>query len=231
MSAPARTHLRARKQPIQDRSIATVDALFEATIQVLLRDGFEKLTTTGVAERAGISVGSLYQYFPNKQALLVAVLKRHLDTIVAAIEEACDRQHGRPLALMIEAVCSAFIEAKTRRIDLSQALYFPAREVGGDAMVSEVTQRSQVALVRMLSTATDATFSDLQTPAFVISTALVGPVQAAMEMEKPASAIQSVQPHLIDLCLGYLERIRLKPGGLTLSEGTSSAVVRAGNCG
>ena len=57
-----------RKTPIQARSTVTVEAIFEATIQVLLSRGADRLTTTRVAERAGVSVGTLYQYYPNKQS-------------------------------------------------------------------------------------------------------------------------------------------------------------------
>ena len=58
--------LRPRKTPRQARSAATVDAIFEATIQVLLVEGEKGLTTTRIAERAGVSVGTMYQYFPHK---------------------------------------------------------------------------------------------------------------------------------------------------------------------
>src|ERR1700721_4846542 len=71
--------LEPRKSPVQARSAASVDAILEATIQVLLSMGKERLTTTRVALRAGVSVGTLYQYFPNKRALLQAALRRHLD--------------------------------------------------------------------------------------------------------------------------------------------------------
>jgi len=54
-----------RKTPRQARSVLTVDAVFEATLQVLLSHGLAGLTTTRVAERTGVSVGTLYQYFPN----------------------------------------------------------------------------------------------------------------------------------------------------------------------
>ena len=67
--------LKPRKTPVQARSEATVDAIFKATIQVLLSDGERRLTTTRVAERAGVSVGTMYQYFPHKQALLYAVVR------------------------------------------------------------------------------------------------------------------------------------------------------------
>jgi AcrR family transcriptional regulator len=67
--------LEPRKTPVQARSTATVEAIFEATIQVLLEVGADLLTTTRVAERAGVSVGTLYQYFPNKDSLLFAVVE------------------------------------------------------------------------------------------------------------------------------------------------------------
>ena len=73
-----------RKWPVQARSEATVSALFEASIQVLLAAGYRKLTTTRVAERAGVSVGTLYQYFPNRQALIICVIERYLEDIVSA---------------------------------------------------------------------------------------------------------------------------------------------------
>ena len=112
-----------RKTPRQARSVVTVDAVFEATLQVLLNDGPRRLTTTRVAERAGVSVGTIYQYYPNKESLLYAVLQRHLDHVAQAVEAASRQQRGQPLDAMIEALVAAFVEAKTARMDESRALY------------------------------------------------------------------------------------------------------------
>lgn len=71
--------LSPRKKPQQRRSLVTIDTIFEATIQVLLANGLDGITTIQIAERAGVSVGSLYQYFPNKDAILVALTQRHLE--------------------------------------------------------------------------------------------------------------------------------------------------------
>ena len=67
----------------------TLEAISEATIQILLAVGLDRLTTTRVAERAGVSLGTLYQYYPNKQALLYAVLKVHSIKVAEAVEGAC----------------------------------------------------------------------------------------------------------------------------------------------
>src|SRR5579863_8617482 len=101
-----------RKMPVQARSTVTVEAISEATIQVLLSHGTERLTTTRVAERAGVSVGTLYQYFPNKQALLFAVLEDHLDEVAEAVEVACERAHCKPLSEMVQHVVERFLDAK-----------------------------------------------------------------------------------------------------------------------
>ena len=70
MKSPKTPHLSSRKQPKQARSSRLVADILEAAVQVLSREGARRFTTARVAERAGISVGSLYQYFPNKEAIL-----------------------------------------------------------------------------------------------------------------------------------------------------------------
>jgi AcrR family transcriptional regulator len=84
----AQVILEPRKTPVQARSTASVKAILDATIQVLLNRGKQRLTTSKVALPAGVSVGTLYQYFPNKSDLLQAVLKRHLDEVTDADERA-----------------------------------------------------------------------------------------------------------------------------------------------
>src|SRR5881396_2276636 len=135
MAHGAQAAFEARKRPIQARSAVTVEAICEAAIQVLLSHGAERLTTTRVAERAGVSVGTLYQYYPNKQSLLFAVLEGHIDRVSKAVENACERARGKPLAEMVKEVVEAFVDAKMERTDISTALYRIAAEVDGPAIV------------------------------------------------------------------------------------------------
>src|SRR5437762_14158570 len=74
-----------RKNASQERSRATVDALVEATARILVRQGFDKASTNRIAEVAGVSVGSLYQYFPSKEALVAAVVERHQQEIMQTV--------------------------------------------------------------------------------------------------------------------------------------------------
>ncbi|MGO9357686.1 MAG: TetR/AcrR family transcriptional regulator [Xanthobacteraceae bacterium] len=208
MKARPEPALSPRKTPVQARSQTTIHAIFDAAIQVLLKDGVAALTTTRVAERAGVSVGTLYQYFPNKHALLAAVLQQHLDAITEAIETACAAHHGRPLLEMMTALCDAFIDAKLRQREASLALYALARELGADAMVRKSSRRAQQALIAMLATARDARFADLQAPTLILVSATVGPVQAMLEAGARPEAVAAIRRHLVELCVGYLERVK-----------------------
>lgn len=79
-----------RKQPRQARSRATVEAIVEAGARILGDRGWPGFTTNEVAERAGVSIGSLYQYFPNKLALIEAIRRRHFDDVLAVLQGAID---------------------------------------------------------------------------------------------------------------------------------------------
>jgi AcrR family transcriptional regulator len=198
--------LEARKQPQQARSQATVDAIFDATIQVLLADGLQRLTTIRVADRAGVSVGTLYQYFPQKQALLFAVLQRHLERVARAIEDAAASARDACLSEMVKAVVAAFVKAKTANLDESRALYAVALELDSRGYVQEVQARNRAALTAMLSTASDAHFDDIATTTFMFTGALVGPIRLVLEGESPQSMIHKLPGQLESICLGYLER-------------------------
>src|SRR5579871_2162038 len=101
MASNVATALEPRKMPVQMRATVTVGAICEATIQVLLTHGADRLTTTRVADRAGVSVGTLYQYYPNKRSLLFAVFEDHLDKVSRAVEVACEDACHKPMSEMI----------------------------------------------------------------------------------------------------------------------------------
>lgn len=96
-----------RKLPRQARAKATVDAIVEATTQLLVAYGYDRVTTSRVAERAGVSIGSLYQYFPNKAALASAVVDRCCDEFLTAFNNVVAGRRRATLADCIHAIVDA----------------------------------------------------------------------------------------------------------------------------
>ncbi len=198
-----------RKSPVQARSAATIDALHTAVIQVLIREGLSRCTTTRIAERAGMSVGSVYQYYPNRDALLAAVLERHLSGIAEAMEQVCLDCRGWPVARMAEALVEGYLAAKLRDVGESRALYAVAGERGGGQLAARVYQRLEAAVAALLVTAPDASFEDPAMTASIALNALVGPVRRILDGEATPAFEARLQGQLVLLLTAYL---RSEPG-------------------
>src|SRR5262245_18871120 len=104
-----------RKHASQERSRATVDALVEATARILVREGFDKASTNRIAEKAGVSIGSLYQYYPSKEALVAAVVDRHHQELMQVARDALADVAELPLEEAVRRLVTMAIE--THRID------------------------------------------------------------------------------------------------------------------
>lgn len=203
--------LEPRKTPRQARSEATVDAIFEATVQVLLAEGAQRLTTTRVAARAGVSVGTMYQYFPHKQALLYAVLRRHLDTVAQAVEAACARSHGHPVATVAGSLVAAYVDAKTANLEASRALYLVSAEFDVSGLVNDASKRILEATATALDRSPDAEFDDLPAVAFAVTAALAGAVRVAFERSPTPFTLWSLRAELVTMCQAYLQAAALRP--------------------
>ena len=197
--------LEPRKSPVQARSTASVDAILEATLQVLLQVGKERLTTTKVALRAGVSVGTLYQYFPNKSALLKAALKRHLDEVADAIELVCDQEKGHSLEQMAAALMTAFLAAKMRNAKTSVALYAVSSDVDGAKVAREMGVRANRAVVSMLMTAREQLTTDPQLVASMLQGVMAGVSRRLLESAAPEKEFDILQQELIFLARAYLK--------------------------
>lgn len=115
------TALKPRKKPTQERSTATVDAIVEAAIRILRRDGWAGLTTTRVAGVAGVSVGSLYQYFPNRAAIAVEIVRRRTRHFLTAVL-AADLAGAADFEAVARIAMAVFIEEKRRELAMTLAL-------------------------------------------------------------------------------------------------------------
>ncbi|MEN9538192.1 MAG: hypothetical protein RLZZ126_427 [Pseudomonadota bacterium] len=178
--------------------------------------GFGALTTARVAQRAGVSVGSVYQYYPNKQALLIAVLERHLDQIMRAMEDACAGLRGKPLLDMAQTVVQTYVAAKLRQPEVSRALYALPSDVATDAIVARIMARGQLAACDMLASCGDARFVEPSVVAAVWTGALMGPVQMMLTGATPLERADAVTRHMTALSTAYLQAVAL-PLGVRLS--------------
>lgn len=201
-------HLNPRKTPRQARATATLDAMFEATIQVLVADGPHRLTTTRVAQRAGVSVGTMYQYFPHKQALFYALNERYLDVLASKVGAACLARHGATIGQMVEALVTTYWHAKTERPEVTRALYRSVVEIDNEALLAAFTSRVDTATAAMLETASDAVFPDLLTVNLTLLSTIFGAVRNVFERNLPAKEERAVQGQLMMMCNAYLEAAR-----------------------
>ena len=117
-----RIDLRQRKSPRQARSADTVETILAAAARVLERESLAGFNTNRVAEVAGVSVGSLYQYFPNKSALVAALIDRHEATIAASIESCVAAHQDRSLREALLALADIGIAQQYARPILAAAL-------------------------------------------------------------------------------------------------------------
>src|SRR5258708_24465090 len=133
MQPQARKRLEPRKKPSQSRSRDTVAAILDAAAQVFAESGYAAATTNHIARRAGVSIGSLYEYFANKDALLVALTERHVDEAERelTVELRTLAAAPLPLARMIERLVRAMVDLHARDPLLHRVLFeqapLPAR--------------------------------------------------------------------------------------------------------
>lgn len=207
MATTAQRSLAPRKRPRQARAVVTLDAVFEATIQVLLTVGLHRLTTTRVAERAGVSVGTMYQYFAHKHALIYALNERYLESLAVKIEDTCREHHGMPAHEMIEALIECYWRAKTERPEVTRALYRSVAELDNEALIETFATRVDSATTAMLASAPDMQAGNLESINRTLVTVIFGTVRNAFERNLDADAADQLRRHLLTMCCALVEHI------------------------
>lgn len=119
-SKAARTS--ARRRPKQRRARQTVEAVLDAVIRLLKRDGSDAITTNRIAEAAGVSIGSVYQYFPDKSAIFSALHQRHIDQIDRMVQNKLVEHAASSLEDLLRAMVEAMVEAHATDPELYELL-------------------------------------------------------------------------------------------------------------
>jgi AcrR family transcriptional regulator len=170
-----------RKSASQERSRSTVDALLEATARVLIREGYDKASTNRIAEVAGVSIGSLYQYFPSKEALVAAVIDRHTQEVSEVTRNALIKVAAHPIEVAAREFVSVAIDAHRVNPKLHGVLAEQIPRVGRLENI-EANVREGYALVRGYLEAhrDEIDVEDLDLAAFVVVTAVEALTHAAV---------------------------------------------------
>ncbi len=194
-----RNRLEPRKLPAQSRSNATVSAVLEAAARILERYGFEGYTTNAIAERAGVSIGSFYQYFPNKDAVTVALLERESAVLLSDIAEV-PYTEGYEAGLL--HIIRSAVANQLRRPKLARLLDFEESRLPIRSRTGRVDDVFHAALVRVLSQPDARANGDVQIAAFDVLAILKGMVDAAGEREE--SNAPQLERRVQRAVLGYL---------------------------
>jgi AcrR family transcriptional regulator len=193
------------RSPTQARSRTTVEAIVEAATRILYKEGMARLNTNLVAERAGTSIGTLYQYFPNKEAILLTIAKRQLDQdrgeVMATISAALEAPDAELERVIIRKAIDLYLQNTETRRALMQTLVTLGREEEATrtmqdviAMLSDRVAQSPASLPQKIS----------PTMIFIVAHAVEGAIRAAAYGNRALLMSRAFEDELVRLVRSYL---------------------------
>ena len=199
-----------RRRPRQARAKDTIDLILEATAQILQKEGRAALNTNRIAERAGISIGTLYQYFPNKQAILIEIARREIErdqvAVTHAISEASESPGIDPARIGVRAlITSQKKRSKVRRAAFDALVSEGFSQFGLESAPAfqQVTEMIGMRRDRLLS---DRARHPSTLMLFVISRAVVGTIRSAILEDSPFLATDEFEDELVHLIRGFFRK-------------------------
>jgi AcrR family transcriptional regulator len=198
-----------RRRPRQARAQATVDAIVKATSRVLVEEGYDRASTNRIAHAAGVSIGSLYQYFPSKEALVAALVESHQSRMRDALDQAL--AIGQPVGsagsldararLVVRGMMAAY------RIDpqLHHVLCQEVPKVGELKKVYGFEQHlAEVCRRELFSASEHIRLNDVDRGVFLIVHAVPSVVRAAIQSDATGEGDTKLADELTDMIVRYL---------------------------
>lgn len=216
-----------RKQPQQARSSQLVEAVLEAAAQVLAKEGAQRFTTARVAEKAGVAIGSLYQYFPNKAAILFRLQadewRQTHDLLQAILEDA-----RKPPLERLRALVHAFIRSECEEARMRGALH-DAAPLYRDAPEAKQARESGKRIMQdfMREALPGASKAALELAANLVKSTLSTVGQRFSESPRSAAEIDSYADALADMFCAYLQSLQ-KPDRVERRRSTRTNFDRQG---
>lgn len=203
---PKKTAKIERREPKQARARATVEAILTATAHILERDGPDGATTNAIAQRAGVSIGSVYQYFGSREALFEELTRRHVAQMQAVLAQALTELLRAPLEQAIQRLMAALITAHRINPRLDHALQRMAPISTWLLDEFELLGASMAAAA--LRSRADLDLDDPDRVGWLLVTAVGGVIRASLRQRPEVISDPALERDLADLVLGYLGRAR-----------------------
>lgn len=195
-----------RKSPVQSRSKETVNAILDAAVQFFSDPALGAITTNRIAERAGVSIGTLYQYFPHKEAIVVAAVRRRGDALATTIGERLRTIAPTDVAgaarevirILITTLGDALADKRWSKLLISENLHAPDRLARVEQIASIIAER--------LDVTTDATPDEARVMAFVLSRSILGAIRSAAIEDPKLLKSEAFEDQLVRLVLRFIDQ-------------------------
>jgi len=205
MSRTVKPPISPRKEPKQERSQSMIDAVMEATTRILTTMGAEKTTTNKVAELAGISVGSLYQYFPNKDAVFAKLIERHLAHHKEVVVKILEENVNQPTDLAIEKIMSHMVGMYLSKKKILKPLmvHIPRLEKTRDTLLMR-NEVIDVIAAYLESRRSDLVVTDIRASLVILVNSVMGVMTTMLFSETELMSPEAMTAELSVLAKRYL---------------------------
>ena len=193
-----------RRRPVQRRAQMTVDAMLDAAVKLLKRGGAASITTNRIADTAGVSIGSVYQYFPNKHALFIALHERHIKQVEGTMRRKIAESADGSLECLIQSMVEGMVETHEADPELSLLLQseVPHRADGATGFATRMQEAIRTALAPHIRGVSRR--ADLNAQAFIVAN-LVESLGHAIVLARPRSVtLRQAQAECSKAILAYV---------------------------
>ena len=196
--------LAPRKAPKQRRSKATVEAILEATARVLVDEGYEKASTNRIAKVAGVSIGSLYQYFPGKEALVLALVQQHCDEMIQLLVTSVESLADVPLHAAVRTYVRAMLDAHAVDPELHQVLVTQVLHLGLDYVKEMQEKARQIVEAYLMLKRDEILVENVEMASFVLVASVEATTQRAVFERPQQLKSKQLEDEICALVLRYL---------------------------
>ncbi len=195
-----------RKTPKQERSVSLVESILTASTRVFSKLNYNKTTTNKIAQVAGVSIGSLYQYFPGKDAIVRSLIHERIETQLEVLEKILYESRNETLPQTIERVIRMIAEPAYKNKSISRLFYGIGMFLGASAVVLESRKRAVEIIFESLNQRTELNSEKLRIRLSILLNAILGSIASAVIDPTEQVALDDLVSELKSMALAYLTR-------------------------